>query len=62
MSADAAAAAAAPSTLDMYEVLGSIGKGSFGCVSKIRRKSDGRVSSLLVHARSANRTLDDLNQ
>lgn len=43
MSSDGAAAGAAPSTLDMYEVLGSIGKGSFGCVSKIRRKSDGRI-------------------
>ena len=31
-------------TLDMYEVVGVIGKGSFGCVSRIRRKSDGRVS------------------
>jgi hypothetical protein len=29
--------------LDMYEVVQTIGKGSFGTVSKIRRKADGRV-------------------
>ena len=29
--------------MDNYEKLGVIGKGSFGQVSKIRRKSDGRV-------------------
>ena len=55
MASDAAAAgaqaAAAPpaaekasATLDMYELVATIGKGSFGTVSKIRRKSDGRVS------------------
>jgi hypothetical protein len=31
------------STLEDYEVLGLLGKGSFGTVSKIRRKADGRV-------------------
>lgn len=29
--------------LDMYEIVQVIGKGSFGTVSKIRRKADGRV-------------------
>jgi len=29
--------------LDAYEVLQVIGKGSFGVVSKIKRKSDGKV-------------------
>ncbi|KAF2073037.1 hypothetical protein CYY_005653 [Polysphondylium violaceum] len=29
--------------MDAYEVLGPLGKGSFGSVSKIRRKEDGRV-------------------
>jgi len=32
------------STVDMYEIVSTIGKGSFGTVSKIRRKADGRVS------------------
>lgn len=27
----------------MYERVGTIGKGSFGTVTKIRRKADGRV-------------------
>lgn len=31
------------SSLDQYEVLDLIGKGSFGVVSRIRRKSDGRI-------------------
>jgi hypothetical protein len=34
------------STVDMYEIVSTIGKGSFGTVSKIRRKADGRVSTL----------------
>ena len=29
--------------MDQYDVLGVIGKGSFGTVSKIRRKADGRL-------------------
>jgi len=29
--------------LEMYEIVQVIGKGSFGTVSKIRRKADGRV-------------------
>jgi NIMA (never in mitosis gene a)-related kinase 2 len=29
--------------MDNYEVLGTIGKGSFGNVRKIKRKSDGRI-------------------
>lgn len=29
--------------MENYEKLSDIGKGSFGVVSKIRRKSDGRV-------------------
>jgi serine/threonine protein kinase len=29
--------------MDNYEVLGTIGKGCFGVVSKIRRKSDGKI-------------------
>jgi hypothetical protein len=33
------------STVDMYEIVSTIGKGSFGTVSKIRRKADGRVST-----------------
>jgi serine/threonine protein kinase len=31
------------SGLDKYEKLQDIGKGSFGCVSKIKRKADGKV-------------------
>lgn len=31
------------SNMDNYEKLSDIGKGSFGVVSKIKRKSDGRV-------------------
>lgn len=31
------------SALDQYEVLNVLGKGSFGTVSRIRRKADGRV-------------------
>jgi len=30
-------------TLDQYELVGVIGKGSFGTVSRIRRKADGRI-------------------
>ena len=30
-------------SLDQYEVIGVIGKGSFGTVSRIRRKADGRI-------------------
>lgn len=50
-----AASAAAPSAggatpalggaLEAYEVVGVLGKGSFGVVSKVRRKADGRVST-----------------
>lgn len=29
--------------MENYEVVGLIGKGSFGSVSKIRRKADGRI-------------------
>ena len=46
MSAEAAAAStAAPvaSGLDAYEVVCPIGRGSFGTVSKIVRRADGRV-------------------
>ena len=40
------------STVDMYEIVSTIGKGSFGTVSKIRRKADGRVSlQISVHVR-----------
>ena len=40
----AAAQVAAPaSTTDMYEVISLLGKGSFGTVWRIRRKSDGRI-------------------
>lgn len=31
------------SGMENYEVVGLIGKGSFGSVSKIRRKDDGRI-------------------
>ena len=31
------------SGLDKYEKICDIGKGSFGCVSKIKRKADGKV-------------------
>jgi hypothetical protein len=34
--------------LEMYELVQVIGKGSFGTVSKIRRKTDGRVRSLAL--------------
>ena len=37
-------------SLDMYELVATIGKGSFGTVSKIRRKTDGRVSAHLPPA------------
>ena len=30
-------------SLDKYEKISDIGKGSFGNVSKVRRKADGRV-------------------
>ena len=46
MSSDGAAAApvaAAGSGLDAYEVVCAIGRGSFGSVSKVVRKADGRV-------------------
>ena len=47
MSAEAAAPAPASapvaSGLDAYEVLCPIGRGSFGTVSKIVRRADGRV-------------------
>jgi len=36
-------AAAQPCTLDQYDMVGVIGKGSFGTVSRIRRKADGRI-------------------
>lgn len=29
--------------MENYEVVSNIGKGSFGYVSKVRRKSDGRI-------------------
>lgn len=29
--------------MDNYEKLGDIGKGSFGAVSKIKRKADGKI-------------------
>lgn len=38
-------AGGASSGIDAYEVVGTLGKGSFGVVSKVRRKSDGRVCS-----------------
>ena len=34
---------AQPCTLDQYDMVGVIGKGSFGTVSRIRRKADGRI-------------------
>jgi hypothetical protein len=43
MSSDGAAPAAAGSGLDAYEVVCAIGRGSFGSVSKVVRKADGRV-------------------
>jgi len=29
--------------MENYELIGHIGKGSFGLVSKVRRKADGRI-------------------
>ena len=29
--------------MDKYELIENIGKGSFGVVSKIKRKSDGKI-------------------
>jgi len=29
--------------MDKYELIENIGKGSFGVVSKVRRKADGKV-------------------
>ena len=46
MDAQGATTAAAPAgvcTLDQYDLVGVIGKGSFGTVSRIRRKADGRI-------------------
>ena len=46
MDAQGATVAAAPAgvcTLDQYDLVGVIGKGSFGTVSRIRRKADGRI-------------------
>ena len=40
---EAQPAAPAVCTLDQYDLVGVIGKGSFGTVSRIRRKADGRV-------------------
>ena len=34
--------------LSQYEVLGTIGQGSFGTVQKVKRKADGRVSFMHV--------------
>ena len=42
-SSSSAAAAAASPGVEGYDVVGAIGKGSFGCVSKVVRRSDGRV-------------------
>ncbi len=41
--APAAPASTPASTTDMYEVISLLGKGSFGTVSRIRRKADGRI-------------------
>lgn len=32
-----------PSTLDDFDVIGTIGSGSYGTCKKIRRKKDGKV-------------------
>ncbi len=41
--AGGAGAAAPVCSIDQYDVIGVIGKGSFGTVSRIRRKADGRI-------------------
>jgi hypothetical protein len=41
--ATAASAPVAACTLDQYDLVGVIGKGSFGTVSRVRRKADGRI-------------------
>ena len=43
VAATAAPASTPASTTDMYEVISLLGKGSFGTVSRIRRKADGRI-------------------
>ena len=43
VAANAAPASTPASTTDMYEVISLLGKGSFGTVSRIRRKADGRI-------------------
>lgn len=44
----AADAGVGSGALDQYEVLGTIGQGSFGTVQKVKRKADGRVSFIGV--------------
>lgn len=36
-----------PSTLDDFDVIGTIGSGSYGTCKKIRRKRDGKVDLTL---------------
>lgn len=33
------------SELEQYQLVSNIGKGSFGVISKVKRKDDGRVSA-----------------
>jgi hypothetical protein len=43
------AAPVAQHPLEQYESLEVIGNGSFGIIRKVRRKSDGVVSFILLH-------------
>ena len=45
--------------MDHYTVLGLVGKGTFGVVSKIRRNSDGRVRLSAFHDVPAARLVSD---
>lgn len=45
-----------PSRVEDYDVLYTIGSGSYGRCRKIRRKSDGKVSQLLPQSYDNNNT------